>query len=644
MGKFVTLLILLACLFCNSVNAYHIIGGEIFYRHLGINPANGLHRYQVTMKLYRDGDFVCGTRQGCLDYFENPVPFHIFTANGARVGAPRLLTIRRTASIRDTLKNPCLAPQTIYLEVAFYESDVIELPAVPGGYYVTYQRCCRGEALTNIYNSEREGSNFYTWIPGTELRPENNSAYFDIEESPVICAGLPLRYNYRATDPDGDSLTYSLCNALAGGTSRNNENSATPPPYNTSVNYIPPYSGGNPIGGSPQLSIDNNGLITGTPNRGGKFVVSVCVSEWDRRTRRLLGTHHKDILITVYNCSTRITASTPSTLYHCNDSLGMRVPITNNSVAGFTSRFAWTFSDGTDTITDSRNVFFKTFADTGMFTVKLVVNPGLPCTDSTTGRIFNYPGLRTGFTVQGLCRENPVFFTDTSSYRNGLITYRQWDFGVPNVSDDTANITAPMYRYTYGDVYTIRLHLKTNRGCEATVTKNFRLYEVKPFAGNDTILAKGQTMRMNGQGGDFYQWAPASGLSDANARDPVLNWNQEITFRVRVSNQQGCVGFDDINVKYYTGPEFYIPNAFSPNGDGNNDYFRFIPVGIREYHYFRIFNRWGELVYNSLDFRRGWDGYHGGRPAAVDTYLWILEGIDLNGVKISKKGTVTLLR
>ena len=49
-------------------------------------------------------------------------------------------------------------------------------------------------------------------------------------------------------------------------------------------------SGGNPIGGSPQLSIDNNGLITGTPNRGGKFVVSVCVSEWDRRTRRLLGT------------------------------------------------------------------------------------------------------------------------------------------------------------------------------------------------------------------------------------------------------------------------------------------------------------------------------------------------------------------
>ena len=60
-------------------------------------------------------------------------------------------------------------------------------------------------------------------------------------------------------------------------------------------------------------------------------------------------------------------------------------------------------------------------------------------------------------------------------------------------------------------------------------------------------------------------------LSDANARDPVLTWNEEVTLRLRVSNQQGCVGFDDINVKYYTGPEFYIPNAFSPNGDGVQD-------------------------------------------------------------------------
>jgi len=67
-------------------------------------------------------------------------------------------------------------------------------------------------------------------------------------------------------------------------------------------------------------------------------------------------------------------------------------------------------------------------------------------------------------------------------------------------------------------------------------------------------------------------------------------------------------------------------------------YFRFIPVGIREYHFFRIFNRWGELMPQLLDFRKGWDGLFKGRPAAIDTYLWILEGIDLNGPEhFSKK-------
>lgn len=642
MGKFVFLVILSCMLFCIA-NAYHIIGGEIFYRNVGFNALNGNFRYVITLKLYRDGDFVCGSRQGCLDYFENPVPINIFNSAGNRIGTPKILSIQYTRPLRDTLKNPCLAPQTIYLEVAFYVSDTIELAPIAGGYYISYQRCCRGEALTNIYNSEREGSTFYTVIPGTGSRPGNNSAYFGIDEAPVICAGLPFRYNYSATDPDGDSLTYELCSALAGGNTRNNE-TVSPPPYTTTVSYIPPYHGGTPMGGNPAMAIDNNGLITGVPDRPGKFVVSVCVTEYDRVTKQRLGTHHKDLLITVYNCVTRITASTPSLLNNCSDTLGFSVPITNNSVAGFTSTYLWTFSDGTDTLTNSRDVFFHQFPDTGVYHVKLVVNPGLPCTDSMTGRINNYPGLRAGFTVDGLCRENPVYFDDTSSYRYGRIVSRKWDFGVPNTKLDTSLVQRPVFKFPKGEVYTVRLMLQTNRGCEAVVTKNLRLYEVNPFAGNDTIIARGETLHMQASGGDTYNWWPPTGLSDANIRDPLLRWNNEIDFVLRVSNQQGCVGYDSINVKYYTGPEFYIPNAFTPNGDGNNDYFRFIPVGIKEYHFFRIFNRWGELMHSSLDFRRGWDGYYKGRPAAIDTYLWILEGVDMNGRKLFKKGTVTLLR
>lgn len=633
------LLAMIGCVLYSNVQAYHIIGGEIYYRTVGFNQQNGKYRYLITLKLYRDGDFVCGARQGCLDYFENPVPVNIFNSRGTRVLPPILLQIQRVLPLHDTLKNPCLAPKTIYLDVAFYGGDTVELDPIPGGYYLTYQRCCRGEALTNIYDSEREGSTFVARIPGNDSRPGNNSVYFAKDEALVICSGLALRYDYAAVDSDGDSLTYELCSALAGG-SRNSE-AATPPPYNQTVTYISPYNGKNPMGGAPKLSIDQNGLITGMPDRAGKFVVSVCVSEYDRRTKTLLGVHHKDILITVYNCQTRIVASTPPVLNHCIDTLGFSVPITNNSVAGYTSTYYWTFSDGTDTLTDTRNVFFHAFPDTGVYTLKMVVNPGLPCTDSIHARINNYPGLRAGFTVSGVCREEPLFFSDTSSYRYGNIVSRKWEFGV---NDATSALQDASYRFPSGGIYTVRLNVQTDRECAAVVTQNVQVYEVNPFAGNDTILAKGQTLRMRGMGGDTYSWWPSTGLSDPNISDPMLIWNEEIDFVLRVSNRQGCVGYDSINVKYYTGPEIYIPNAFTPNGDGQNDFFRFIPVGMQEYHFFRIFNRWGEVMYSSLDFRRGWDGYYQGRPASIDTYLWILEGVDLHGQKVSKKGTVTLLR
>lgn len=641
MSKF--LYLVFCCMLIYSITAaYHIIGGEIYYQTIGISDRVAGYKYKITLKLYRDGDFVCGTRQGCLDIFENPVPINIFNAAGQRVTPPLLFYIQSTRPLRDTLKNPCLAPQSIYLEVAFY-SDTVHLPAVPGGYYVAYQRCCRGENITNIYDSEREGSTFYTVIPGTESRPNNNSAFFDKDEAVVICSGLPLRYNYSAHDEDGDSLTYSLCNALAGGTVRNSETASTPP-YTNNVSYIAPYSGPNPMGGSPQLSISNTGLITGTPERAGKFVVTVCVTEFDRRTKAMIGTHSKDILITVYNCNTTIRASVPGIVNNCVDEPELAVAIPNNSNAGFTSTFHWNFGDGTDTVTNTRDIFYHNYPDTGIYRIKLVVNRGLPCTDSTTGIVNNYPGFRAGFTMDGLCRENPVYFEDTSSYQYGRITSRKWDFGVDELKNDTATAGRVSYHFPHGKVYTVRLFLGSNRGCEKVVTQNLQLYEVNPFAGNDTILSRGQPFTLRGSGGDSYTWQPSLGLSSMNIANPMVMGNEDMTYVLRVDNVQGCFGYDTINIKYYEGPEIYIPNAFTPNGDGQNDRFRFIPVGITDYHFFRIFNRWGELVYSSTDFRSGWDGNVNGRPSKPDTYLWIVEGIDLNGKKILRKGTVTLLR
>ncbi|WP_160711507.1 gliding motility-associated C-terminal domain-containing protein [Chitinophaga solisilvae] len=639
--KRVILLVLCCCLLHLIAAGYHIIGGEIYYKTLGMNGDNTRYRYLITLKLYRDADFSCGDRQGCIDRFENPVVANVYRPNGEKVLASVYLYINRVVPLIDTLKNPCLSPQAQHLDVAFYNA-VIELAPAPGGYYVASQRCCRGEKLANIYDSEHEGSTYYTVIPGTESRPNNNSAYFNKDTAIVICNKIPFTVDYAAFDEDGDSLTYNLCSALTDGTIANETNSATPPPYDKTVRYIPPYSGSNPMGGSPVIAVSAAGLITCTPDRPGKYVITVCVNEYDRVTKRLLGTHSKDILLTVFDCQTKIAAGFPPVLSNCSESPELQVAMPNYSVSGFTSTYYWDFGDGTDTTTDSKSIFFHQYPDTGVYKVKLVVNRYLTCRDSITGEVRNYPGLRAGFTSTGMCKGDPISFEDTSTYRYGKITSRIWDLGINNSIRLTGRNAT--YRFPKGDVYTISLTLQTDKQCEKTVTKNIRIYEIIPFAGNDTILARGQLMTMNGSGGDIYSWQPSTGLSDPTIANPVLNYNRDITFTLRVANREGCFSYDSIRVKYYKGPDIYIPTAFTPNGDGQNDRFRFIPVGIVYYRYFRIFNRWGQEIYSSTDFRNGWDGTVKGMPAPVDTYLWILQGTDLSGKDIQKKGTVTLIR
>ncbi|ACU64341.1 PKD domain-containing protein [Chitinophaga pinensis] len=638
------LILAICCTFVHvRADAYHIIGGEIYYTYVG-TAGDGIFRYEIVLKLYRDADFTCGPIQGCIDHFEDPVPINIYNGSGQRITNALQLYIKQTKPLRDTLKNPCLAPRTQNLEVAYYR-DTVELPASPGGYYVTYQRCCRGEKLVNIYDSEHEGSTFYTVIPGTDKRATNSSTRFNHDGAIVICNSLPFTFNYSATDPDGDSLTYMLCSALTGGATRSEAMSTTPPPYTNTVNYVSPYSGANPMGGAPQISIDNNGILRGTPNREGKFVISVCVNEYDRRTKILLGTHHKDLLLTVFNCKTNIKAGFPSVLMNCVENPDLAVTIPNYSNAGFTSAYYWEFGDGTDTVTFDKTVFSHQYPDTGIYKVKLVVNRGLSCTDSVTGFVHNYPGLKADFTMEGLCRGEPIRFNDVSSYRYGKITSRRWDIGVTDAPQFASAVSTQLnYVYQDGGAYTVTLKILTDRSCSAELAKEITVYEVNPSAGNDTILAKGQKLQLNASGGEFYAWSPPQGLSNVNIADPFASGDVDMTYLLKVSNSQGCVGYDSISVKYYAGPEIYIPTAFSPNGDGQNDRFRFIPVGITEYEYFRIFNRWGQEIYSSTDFRQGWDGTIKGAPAPVDTYIWILAGKDLTGKSILKKGTVTLVK
>ena len=96
------------------------------------------------------------------------------------------------------------------------------------------------------------------------------------------------------------------------------------------------------------------------------------------------------------------------------------------------------------------------------------------------------------------------------------------------------------------------------------------------------------------------------------------------------------VKFSPINI--------YVPRVFTPNGDGSNDQLKPILVGIATFHYFSVYNRWGNLIFTTEDPNRGWDGTFKGVPQPVETYLWIAEGIDVSGKTIVQKGMVSLVK
>ena len=237
------------------------------------------------------------------------------------------------------------------------------------------------------------------------------------------------------------------------------------------------------------------------------------------------------------------------------------------------------------------------------------------------------------------CDGNVVF--TPSLLNNTSVKNWSWIFGDLSSSSQTQ----PQHHYLKNGSYESSLHAISNMGCISNVlTKIVVINKIYPFAGNDTILSVGEPLALHATGGEFYQWTPTTGLSNANIAEPIAHLSSDQIYILVVHNSDGCEARDTLNIKVYKEPDFYLPNAFSPNNDGHNDYFRLIAPGIKSLDYFRIFNRSGNLIFESKEIKRGWDGTSGGRPQPPATYIWMLSGIDYTGKKIFKKGIVILVR
>lgn len=199
--------------------------------------------------------------------------------------------------------------------------------------------------------------------------------------------------------------------------------------------------------------------------------------------------------------------------------------------------------------------------------------------------------------------------------------------------------------------YVLTIH---NDGCPIPVSDTFTVAVVPPFrvnAGNDTLIVVDQPLRFqattNDLYADTYQWSPSTGLSNPDVADPVGLYTSgvdHISYQVTATDTFGCSGTASIKITVArTLPDIFVPNAFTP-GTASNSIFRPVCIGISSLDYFRVFNRWGQLLYSTSQMGQGWDGRIHGQLQESSPYLWIVRGTDYTGRVISKKGTVILVR
>jgi gliding motility-associated-like protein len=188
-------------------------------------------------------------------------------------------------------------------------------------------------------------------------------------------------------------------------------------------------------------------------------------------------------------------------------------------------------------------------------------------------------------------------------------------------------------------------------GCPKQVTDSIVVTMVPPikaFAGRDTVIVIDQPLQLNATGGATYSWYPENGLSNANIANPIVLLDpaiDSIRYTVKVTGIGNCFSTDDLLVKVFkTGPEIFVPSAFTPNADSKNDYLKPIPIGIAKLRYFNIYSRWGQLLFSTTELGKGWDGLFNGLVQPSGTYVYSTEGIDYLGKKVFRKGTTVLIR
>ncbi len=520
-----------------SATAKHVAGGELFYQYMGAGP-NGTSMYKITLRLFRD----CLSNGPLLE--SETVVVGIFASD--TYSLVQALPLDRLGAVQtislNTAAFPCLTGMTtpVCYQVAIF-SATVALPDNNAGYTLSRTGCCRVDRIDNLVVQMSVGSNYVTKIPGRSTLPEghNSSPQFYVRDTVLVCTNKKFKLDFGAQDPDGDSLTYSLCDAY---TAPNSGVSQAPTPTLNLIplQYIPPYSGSFPLG--PSVTINpSTGIISGiAPASGHQFVVNVCVTEW--RNGVAFTEHRKDFILKIQDCDL-IEAALPDKIIQC------KIPLVHfenlSSSSGITS-YLWEFGDNN---TSTSPTVDHTYADTGTFMARLTVTGPKGCIGSDSTLVLVYPGFTPGFAVTGSCVLNPFHFKDTTVSKYGTVNSWFWNFGDQNTNADTSIIQNPTYKYLSASQKTVSLIVTNTKGCIDTAQLDYPVRDkpVLQLPFKDTLICNIDSLPIHVGNPGVYSWLPNKNILFPNTSSPVV-FPKDTTQYIVSLNDSGCINTDTVTV------------------------------------------------------------------------------------------------
>ena len=476
--QFLLQVFLLCSLLPADIQSRHIIGGDVRYECLGKNAAGDSVRFRVTFTMYRD------SRSGGAN-FDNSAQFGIYRS----LGNGTWDYVRRISSLVDQIReipannnDPCIiVPPNLGVEEGIYEFDVW-LPVISTDYMIAYQRCCRNPTISNLFNPDATGAAFTITISSLAQNSCNNSPRFKGFPPVVLCANEPLLFDHSASDAENDQVVYEFCTPMSSGGQQNTNNcqgiipnpANCLPPFRTVNFLLPGFSFSKPMAGDPVVALHPvTGIISGTPQVTGQFVVGVCIKEY--RNGVLLSSTQRDFQFNVQQCGRVVTPKLISDKVEMDTFVYQscrpgKILFRNISLGGnFINSYDWEFYLPEEVKTFKTKDVELDFIERGTFYGKLVLNKIQGCKDSAIVRVDIFPEVKARFDfIYDTCYAGPVQFLNVSYAGSGVLKKFRWSDEVSIL--DTAK--SPLVLLKKTGLNTITLEIEDINQCKDTLVKN----------------------------------------------------------------------------------------------------------------------------------------------------------------------------